>query len=154
MQLLRIRGSTVQAGLAATSTPASVSATSSTNGTSSAQGLSSTGELDGEGEGEGLRSSLLPSKPHRRAVRCRSVGKWLHSDRNQPSSQRPLRNHHHASYSAVVGDPSPRMTASDVADRVDTTLTSTAVDEAIRSVLPSMQLQLADDLSDTLARRH
>ncbi|MEZ6149428.1 MAG: tandem-95 repeat protein [Pirellulaceae bacterium] len=152
MQLLRIRGSTVQAGLAATSTPASISATSSTNGTSGTQGLSSTGELDGEGEGEGAAviAPAIETSPSNSPLPLGELVAPTPTAINQVPAAAPQSPSQ--AIQRLLGS-SPRMTASDVANRVDTSLTAAAVDEAMQSVLPSMQLQLADDLSDTLARR-
>lgn len=150
MRLLRVRGSTVQAGLVASTTGASSSTPNSTGGTSNSQGLSATGELEGEGEGAATVAPAIEFSPSNGLLTSSGFVAPTPTADNQAAAAAPIPP------AQAIGrslGSSTRAAASDAVGRIDSSLTAAAVDEAMQSVLPSLQLQLSDDLSDTLARR-
>ena len=150
LKLLRVRVSADQAGLKNTAGAASSNPASSAGSNSNTQGLSANGELAGEGEGTAaiapaietsLNSSQLPINGEAASTRT--------TDSPAPTGA-PLTPSEAILH--FLGS-NQHSTASDSPSSTDTGMTAEAVDEAMQSVLPSLQLQLSDDLSDTLARR-
>ncbi len=130
MKLLRVRGSTSLAGLA----PATASS-SSTNDTSN------TGTLSGEGEGG---SSTSPAADLSDLVRSRTSSDRLASATNSSTIDQSL--------VARTLSPSQAIRQLLGSARHDSAgAKADAVDLAMQSVLPSLELKLADDLQDALA---
>ncbi|MEO8272329.1 MAG: hypothetical protein ABI557_21655, partial [Aureliella sp.] len=148
MQLLRVRGSTARAGLAA-APPASTSTLSSTGDTSSTQGLSSDGALQGEGEGAAVIAPTIETSPSNSQLPPSGLVAPTPTTDGAARSVTPLSPSE--ALRQLLGS-SSREAASDAAGSERTSMTAADVDEAMQSLLPSMQLQLSDDLSDTLAR--
>lgn len=149
MRLLRVRGSTSQAGLAPATTASSTSGTSSSTNNSSGStntSTNTTGSLSGEGEGQGDEEVANAAdlsdvvRPQSSSLRLASSQGSVSNDNStiqQLSPSQAIRQ--------LLG--SARHTAeSEVSlSKAD------AVDAAMESVLPALELKLADDLQDALA---
>lgn len=149
MRLLRVRGSTSQAGLAPATTASSTSGTSSSTNNSSGStntSTNTTGSLSGEGEGQGdeevanaadLSDVVRPQSSSLRLASSQGSATNDNSTIQQLSPSQAIRQ--------LLG--SARHTAeSEVSlSKAD------AVDAAMESVLPALELKLADDLQDALA---
>jgi large repetitive protein len=141
MSLLRVRGSTTQAGLAAsTGTASTASANSSTN---------TAGLLSGEGEGaDSASAEAVPSSSSMPAIAqapSRLASSSLRStDRGMDSPGQPPLSPAQAIRQVLGSAPRASFDAS-------TALAAEAVDVAMQSVLPSLELKLSDELQDTIA---
>ena len=156
MQLIRVRGSAKSVGLTGgTSTPAASPASMTQDSTSPL--VQTTGELQGEGAGASLAAP--PIQPAG-ASSNPSLGQT-----SQPSLRRSLSSDSESSelrsgYSSA--DPFTPAVAlrqllgsnSAASPTADEAMSPAAVDEAMQSVLPALQLRLSDDLADTLAQRN
>ncbi len=136
MRLLRVRGSTVLAGLKSGGSPASSASTQAAAATGS-PALQPEGELQGEGEGGGAAPAI--ASPAADVARLSESSPATTVDWTPTQAIRRL-----------LGSTSP--SASVVAsDQPVGAMSPQAIDAAMQSVLPALRRQLSSDLQDTLA---
>lgn len=162
MQLIRVRGGTTQAGLKSGSTTPAANSSSSAQGFTSPEGQTSAGGLEGEGEGEGEGAAVVAPPVQTTGAASGSSA----SQASQPSLRSSLSSAAEGAGTEPLSSPSSAasFTPAQAVRRMlgsssrstpsgDAAMSPAAVDAAMQSVLPALQLQLSDDLSDTLAKR-
>lgn len=136
MKLLRVRGSTAQAGLAASGSTSSTSTPSSSTVPSGS--VTNTGSLSGEGEGESVDSSPVDLSSLSRSPQSSPTSLVTSEQNGGPlSPSQAIRELLGSSRNAAASNFAP--------------MSSQAIDAAMQSVLPALELKLADDLQDSLA---
>ena len=122
----------------------SASTLASNDAASSDQAAATTGSLEGEGEGNAVAAPAIESSAANSQL-PRSTSLDTTAEAQLPEVGLPLSPSQ--AIRQLLGS-TPRLAASG-----DSTLSPAAVDEAMQSLLPALQLQLSDELSETLAGR-
>jgi cyclophilin family peptidyl-prolyl cis-trans isomerase len=157
MRLLRVRGSTSQAGLAAGTSSAGTASTPTSSSTNSS--TNTTGSLSGEGEGpESPALSALASAEAVPSNLFSPASATAPSGLAASATLSDQRATDDDSQGALTPPQSPSQairqllgSASRASLNAASAMQAEAVDVAMQSVLPSLELKLSDELQDTIA---